>query len=168
MMRNPNSARVFKNAMEELVLEEVERQTQRLSPAIREYVSPAEVAAYALNRLPPMYATSQKGWRSQRLKVKNEIANQVATAVRQALVAVQRDPLRVSSPLPMTLEGMQQEVALSELRSLLQQEDLTWNNVVDVIEQTLIKTARGQVTWHRRNNPVPRQGYDWQDDRHLL
>ncbi|MBD2100124.1 late competence development ComFB family protein [Leptolyngbya sp. FACHB-261] len=154
--------------MEELVLEEVDRQMQRLPVAMREYVSPAEVAAYALNRLPPLYATSQKGWRAQRLRAKNEASSQVVTAVRQAMVAVQRDPLRVSAPLPINLEGMQQEMALNELREILQQDDISWNNLAEIIEQTLVKTARGQISWHKRGSSLPNQSYDWHDDRRLL
>jgi hypothetical protein len=93
-----NRADCYRNAMESLVVEEVDRQLQRLPAKLVEYISTAEVIAYALNRLPSLYATTEKGWRQQRLRGKNELKNQVNTVVRQALVAVQRNPLRVVIP----------------------------------------------------------------------
>ncbi len=88
-----------RNAIEPLVEEEVERQLQHLPPQMVKYIDPVQVLAYALNRLPALYATSEEGWHRQQLRAKQHLSNQIFTAVRQGFAAVQKDPLRVATPL---------------------------------------------------------------------
>ncbi|MGA9382029.1 MAG: late competence development ComFB family protein, partial [Phormidium sp.] len=83
---------VYRNAIEPLVIAEVEQQLQLLSPHILQYINSAQIVAYALNRLPALYATSKEGWNRQQLRAKKQMREQIITAVRQGLVAVQRDP----------------------------------------------------------------------------
>ena len=90
---------IYSNAMEPLVIQEVERQLAQLSPQLVAYIHPAQVIAYALNRLPALYATSERGWQLQQQRVKNELQHQVVMAVRQAVAAVQSDPLRAATPI---------------------------------------------------------------------
>lgn len=94
---------IYRNAIEPIVIQEVEQQLQRLSPNILQYINSAQIIAYALNRLPALYATSKEGWNAQQLRAKKQMKEQIVTAVRQALAAVQRDPLKISTPL--VLEG---------------------------------------------------------------
>lgn len=94
-----NRVSLYSNAWEPLVLEEVERQMQHLPPRLVEYLNPAQVIAYALNRLPALYATSEDGWHRQQQRAREQFGDQLVVAVRQGLAAVQRDPLRVSTPL---------------------------------------------------------------------
>jgi hypothetical protein len=157
-------AQTYRNAIESLVVEEVERQFQRLPTRLSSYLNKTEVIAYALNRLPALYATSEKGWREQRLRGKNQLGNQIVTAVRQAIAAVQRDPLRASTPLQ-PREDIEPQVALQGLRELLRREDLSWRNLVDGVEQALVKTARGEVTWRKRGTSYGHT-YDWSNGSH--
>ncbi|MBE9226394.1 late competence development ComFB family protein [Phormidium sp. LEGE 05292] len=90
---------VYRNAIEPMVVQEVEHQLQQLPPKMLKYIDPIQVVAYALNRLPALYATSEEGWHWQQLRAKTKLKEQITTAVRQALVAVQSDPLKVSTPL---------------------------------------------------------------------
>lgn len=163
-----NHAIRYRNAMESLVAEEVDRQFQRLPAKLAEYISAAEVTAYALNRLPPLYATSEKGWRQQRLRGKNDLKNQIITAVRQGIVAVQRDPLRAAIPLQLTPEELEPYYALQGLRQLLGKEDLSWETVVDAVGRSLRKAARRVASSPQRTPPTVPQGYDWEDDRYSL
>jgi len=94
-----NSTKFYRNALEPLVAEEVERQLQHLPPQLVKYLQSEQIMAYALNRLPAMYATSIEGWQRQQLVAKNRFQNQIVVAVRQGIAAVQRDPLKVSTPL---------------------------------------------------------------------
>ncbi|WP_052128909.1 late competence development ComFB family protein [Neosynechococcus sphagnicola] len=142
----------YRNAMESLVAVEVEMQLRRLPPKLKEYICLTEVIAYALNRLPPLYATCEKGWKQQQVRGRQEYGNQVTAAVRQALAAIQRDPLRVSTPLRHQKDSSA-EFALQELKNILGQDQLTWDEIPDAIEQALIKTARGEIEWQRRPNP---------------
>ena len=57
--------RAYTNVMERLVAEEVARQKAKLPPKLREYIKGVEVETYALNRLPALYASSEKGWQVQ-------------------------------------------------------------------------------------------------------
>lgn len=152
----------YRNAMESLTADEVERQFQQIQPRLARYLSKEEVAAFALNRLPALYATSEKGWRQQCVRGRRDFGTQVTAAVRQGLVAVQRDPLRVESPLSPP-ENEEVQLALRKLKTLLKREDLSWNNVVDTVEQALIKTARGEITWHQKQAPAAK-GAGWNNE----
>lgn len=90
---------IYRNAIEPIVIQEVEQQLQKLSPKIAQYINSAQIVAYALNRLPALYATSKEGWNAQQLRAKKQMKEQIVTAVRQGLAAVQRDPLKISTPL---------------------------------------------------------------------
>ncbi len=91
--------RKYHNIMEDLVAEEVRIQMAQLSPRLTQYIKRVEVETYALNRLPTLYASSQEGWLHQHKRARTEYQKQIKIAVRQALAAVQRDPLRSSTPL---------------------------------------------------------------------
>lgn len=154
----------YRNITEDLVSEELDLQLQRLPEKLREYISKAEVMAYALNRLTPLYATCEQGLRQQRIRAKREFAGQITCAVRQALAAVQRDPLRVSTPLQYHQRNSPL-FALSELKQIFVGEDLSWENLADVVERSLMDTARGKVTWKRRLKDSDMSlGWNVQDD----
>lgn len=159
-------AQTYLNVMEVLVAEEVDKQQKQLPRKIAHYVNKSEAIAYALNRLPPLYATSQKGLQKQRLRAMKEMQPKIALAVRQALAAIQRDPLRSSPPLRLEVDRGPQD-ALRGLKELLGSEDLSWANLVDEVEHTLIRTARGEITWHKRGTSLA-ESHEWQDSRYML
>jgi len=94
-----DSNRRYHNVMEDLVAEEVKHQLATLAPRLSQYIKRVEVETYALNRLPPLYASSQEGWMQQLKRGREEFHAPIQTAVRQAIAAVQRDLLRHSTPL---------------------------------------------------------------------
>lgn len=55
----------YRNAMDPLVIEEIESQWQNLGIELGEFINKADAIAYALNRLLPLYATTQEGWHWQ-------------------------------------------------------------------------------------------------------
>lgn len=89
----------YRNALEPLVTKEVMRQLKQMPPKLAKYLNPAQIVAYALNRLPALYATSIEGWIRQQQKAEKELSAQIVLAVRQGCAAVQRDPLKCSTPL---------------------------------------------------------------------
>jgi hypothetical protein len=125
-----------RNALEELVIEEINTQLNRLGPEARRNINMGEVIAYALNRLPPMYATTQKGWIQQRKLARDRLHHQITSAVRQALVGVRRDPLRVSDPLPNS-ELQSQARSLLKLQHILDRDDLKWKDVPQAVEAAI-------------------------------
>ncbi|MEA5579172.1 late competence development ComFB family protein [Anabaena sp. UHCC 0451] len=152
------------NVMETLVIEEVEKQIQGLPVKIVQYVKVPEVVAFALNRLPGMYATSKRGWQRQWHHGKTEFSQKITMAVRQGIVAIQRDPLRVNDPLNLQ-EDRSATDALDKLKIVLQCEDLSWDQLPDVIEQTLLNTSKGNITW-RKLQTTNEDVVDWNNHRH--
>ena len=162
----------YQNVMEFLVAEEVERQLNKLPPKLAMYIRSLEVETYALNRLPSLYASSEKGWRYQCQKAEAELHKNIAVGVRQAFSAVQADPLRLSNPLnPIEVsesqESSESQAALQALRDLLQQPDLSWPEVVQAFKSLLAERPRYQPL--RRS--VRRLGTygeaSWQPKHHL-
>jgi len=86
------------NLMEILVKDEVYREMQKLPVNAAKFISTSEVSAYALNRLPSLYVSSEEGrfYQSQRAE---QLQEKIHGAVRQGIAAVMRDPLRKSTPL---------------------------------------------------------------------
>ncbi|MDY7021849.1 MAG: late competence development ComFB family protein [Cyanobacteriota bacterium] len=96
------------NVMQILVLQEVDRQLKELSHHQTQYIKPVEVVTYALNRLPPLYASSQEGLGHQLKQAQSKYKPQITVAVRQGIAAVQRDPLRRSTPLALRKQNQSQ------------------------------------------------------------
>jgi hypothetical protein len=138
--------RAYINVMELLVAEEVTKQIKGLPSRILKYLNQTEVETYALNRLPSLYASSEKGWQHQYEKAKRELYSQIKSAVRQALAAVQIDPIRSSEPLSLSYDE-DAEAALDLLRTLYQQPDLGWDDATERL--------RALLASRRNSNPTP-------------
>ncbi|MBD2106784.1 late competence development ComFB family protein [Nodosilinea sp. FACHB-13] len=144
----------YVNVMELLVSEEVEKQVKTMQPRMLKYLKRVEVETYALNRLPSLYASSEKGRQLQYEKAKRELHNQIKSAVRQAFAAVQVDPIRASEPLHNQQDDAA-SVALSALRDLLKQPDLNWDGAINRLRSLLGRrgdqppTAPAQEPSHR-------------------
>ncbi|MFM7427458.1 MAG: late competence development ComFB family protein, partial [Elainella sp.] len=134
---------IYKNVMELLVEEEVVRQFNALPPRVSSYINPTEWAAYALNQLPPLYATSEKGVTHQLRRGKSQHGVEVKQAVQRALAAVRRDPLCSTTPLPLP-QAPSQEI-LARLRFLLRNERLEWEAVPLAVEQALEQSSHGGI-----------------------
>ena len=65
------------NVMEALVYQEIQKQLKFYPKNLKSYINLTEVATFALNRLPPLYASSVKGQEEQEniasLKYRKEI-----------------------------------------------------------------------------------------------
>jgi Late competence development protein ComFB len=134
---------IYKNVMELLVEEEVIKQFKQLSPRVAAYVNPVEWIAHALNQLPPLYATSEKGLHHQAQRGRTKHGAEIKQAVQRALAAIRRDPLRSSVPLH-SPHGPGAEI-LSQLRFLLHNEQLEWESVPLAIEQALEQASQGKA-----------------------
>jgi hypothetical protein len=159
------SGRIYINVMEELVAEEVERQLKLCSESLRQYIKPLEVETYALNRLNPLYASSEKGKNRQKILGRKQYTEKIKIAVRQGIIAVQRDPLRSSIPLISDTDLKYQEAvsALEKLEELLEErgfilhQQLSWNNLVSEMQRVLnrlnwMKKVASRADAIHRNN----------------
>jgi hypothetical protein len=129
------------NVMEYLVGEEVNRQLRLLPIKTVRYIKSADVLAYALNRLPSLYATSKRGWQRHLHYAKTELKEKITLAVQQGIIAVQRDPLRVSDLIytkeDSAIINQSANAALEKLKLILRREDLSWENLSTIVEQSL-------------------------------
>ncbi|OKH16964.1 late competence development ComFB family protein [[Limnothrix rosea] IAM M-220] len=178
--------RAYQNIMETLVHQEIQRQMQKMPAKLVKYIDVAEVATFALNRLPPLYASSEQGRERQAAKGQVKLKQEVATSVRQALAAVQRDPLRSSTPLPPDRDPRYQtaESALIKLEELLRRShlldpelpQLNWDNLQLAIAKALKRTAERGIVDRRIEQLLAENDYgrytssvhDWTDDQYRL
>ncbi|MFM7405946.1 MAG: late competence development ComFB family protein [Cuspidothrix sp.] len=79
----------FINVMEELVLTEVISRVSEIEATGETSLSldVGDITAYALNRLPPLYVTTEEGAKYQREKAKKELFTLISEQVRAAISA---------------------------------------------------------------------------------
>lgn len=149
-----NKSQSHKNAMETLVAEEVKQQLRNYPPQLIAYINTVEVETYALNRLPPLYASCEEGWQKQKQKAEAEYRSEVKKVVRQAFAAVQRDPIRFSTPLALENEKeyTQTREALRILQELLQPDDPSWQSLAKSA-----KTVLSRASWSLKNKEIKEQ-----------
>jgi len=133
---------IYKNVMELLVEEEVVRQFKALSPRIAAYINQVEWVAYALNQLPPLYATSEKGLHHQIQRGRVKHGAEIKQAVLRALAAIRRDPIRSSTPLESPYAPFRE--VLMRLRALLRNDRLEWDMIPQAVEQAITRQPRAQ------------------------
>ncbi|MBE7383770.1 MAG: late competence development ComFB family protein [Leptolyngbya sp. SIO1E4] len=163
------------NVMESLVVQEVRQQLQHLPARVRRYIRVDEVVTYALNRLPALYASSEKGWQYQRQLAKRDLQKKTKAVVRQAIAAVQVDPIRLSQPIQ-AAQNTDAESVLQMLRAVFKTPDLNWSTALEKLKTAphppqqaepvpaknhgaspcLPTTYGGEVTWmkHRRQPAI--------------
>lgn len=132
------------NVMELLVAEEVDRQLQDIPPRLARYLKRSEIETFALNRLPALYAASEQGVHYQQVKAQQQLGAQITQAVRQALAAVQGDPLRASQPLQIKLPNPQADAALELLQQWMQSPDLTWDRALVALSKLQQRQAQAR------------------------
>lgn len=75
----------FINVMEELVLSEAIVRVSDIETTSDRHLDLGDIAAYALNRLPPLYATTEEGAVYQRQRAKTELRELITERVREAI-----------------------------------------------------------------------------------
>lgn len=146
-----NTAHIYENVMELLVQEEIEKQLKSYPKQIKLSLNKVEIEAYALNRLPALYASSEKGKEMQKQLGQQKYQKQISLAVRRSLAMIEQNPCTKSRSLisvseietkyqeaQKTLQKLQQLLAQNQLLENLSTE-LTWDNLVSRVKQALIK-----------------------------
>ncbi|BAQ63748.1 late competence development ComFB family protein [Geminocystis sp. NIES-3709] len=75
----------FINVMEELVVSEVISRVAEIETTSNRLLDVGDISAYALNRLPPLYATTEEGANFQREKAKDELKTLITEQVEQSI-----------------------------------------------------------------------------------
>ncbi|MBE7381374.1 MAG: late competence development ComFB family protein [Leptolyngbya sp. SIO1E4] len=155
----PTEQRSYLNVMETLVVQEAGQQLEQLPAKTRQHIKLEEVITYALNRLPTLYACSQKGLQHQHQLAEHNLQHKIEDTVRQAISAVQVDPIRLSKPLQMG-QDKDAEAVLQALRVFLKVPDLDW---ATALKQVNALKQRSQGARQRKAGHRPQT---WQPDAH--
>jgi hypothetical protein len=75
----------FINVMEELVLSVSITRVAEIEQTTEQSLDVGDIAAYALNRLPPLYATTEEGAEYQRKRAKEELNDLISQQVEAAI-----------------------------------------------------------------------------------
>ncbi|MFM2064402.1 MAG: hypothetical protein RLZZ507_4073 [Cyanobacteriota bacterium] len=75
----------FINVMEELVLSEVISKVAEIEASSESSLDVGDITAYALNRLPPLYATTEEGANYQRQRAQTQLQELISQQVAKAL-----------------------------------------------------------------------------------
>ncbi len=75
----------FINVMEELVLSEAITRVAEIEQTSNSSLDVGDIAAYALNRLPPLYATTEEGANYQRQRAKEELQTLIKEKLEEAI-----------------------------------------------------------------------------------
>jgi hypothetical protein len=75
----------FINVMEELVLSEAITKVAEIEASTDKTLDVGDIAAYALNRLPPLYATTEEGANFQRSRAREQLSELIAKQVSDAI-----------------------------------------------------------------------------------
>lgn len=125
---------VLRNTIEDLVVEESIQQLSHLDPLEQGDLS--EVVAAALNQLPPMYATTDRGWQVLRKKATNELRLQISNVVQTSIQTTPPQARRQVTYLTADeLEGPAH--ALAKLQNILQNHQLEWKDLPQAVETNL-------------------------------
>ncbi|NJL48866.1 MAG: late competence development ComFB family protein [Leptolyngbyaceae cyanobacterium SM2_5_2] len=108
----------FINVMEELVLTEAISRVAEIEASSDTTLDLGDIAAYALNRLPPLYATTEEGANFQRETARGELSALIAEQVRQAIARSLDQP--DFYPERQTIQKKAGDSVLTQVSSLLQ------------------------------------------------
>ncbi|MDJ0713968.1 MAG: late competence development ComFB family protein [Prochloraceae cyanobacterium] len=86
------SSKKFINVMEELVLGEAIVKVAEMEQITDKNLDVGDIAAYALNRLPPLYATTSQGATYQRQLARKELQQLISHQVRSAIYTYLQRP----------------------------------------------------------------------------
>jgi hypothetical protein len=152
-----NLAKTYLNAMEILVEEEVDRRIAQLSEGHQAYLNRMEIIAFALNQLPSLYATGEKGLTYQLQQGRTQHAPKIQQAVQRSLAAVLRDPILHYEPLRLQAGAGMRDI-LKRIRNLLHNEQIDWETLPEVLEALMKSSTRGdQIAAINRATPPPNQ-----------
>lgn len=108
----------FINVMEELVLSEAISRIAEIEATLGTSLDVGDIAAYALNRLPPLYATTEEGASYQRQRAREQLHELISQQVEEAIARNMERPEFFPERQVLGKKGEKDEV-LSQVSSLL-------------------------------------------------
>jgi hypothetical protein len=123
--------------METLVHEEIDRQLTEPGATYPQNFDRSDAIAYALNRLPALYATTEEGWERQMNRARRGLMDLITMATTWGINEAQRKYKPHETPLTEEHVRPPAERALEELRLLFDREDLSWDNLSAVVHDAV-------------------------------
>lgn len=109
----------FINVMEELVLSDAITRVSAIEASKNVALDLGDIAAYALNRLPPLYATTEEGANYQRQRAQEELIDVISAQVK---IAIDRNLDQPEFfPERQALSVNENDDVLNQMTSLLQE-----------------------------------------------
>lgn len=149
-MGTSNQISTYQNVMEQVAAREVKRQLQNHPSEVVRSTDRDRAIAYALNRLPPLYTTTQEGWYWHHQRATTSLADAIARAATRGIREAQQKTPSFPTPLRSRRDP---ERVLEKLQELLGCDVLTWRNLPEAIE-TAIQQAEELRNMRENNRPT--------------
>lgn len=138
------------HSLERLIIRMTQNRAQNFPPAELKFIRLEDVLALTLNRLPPLYATSEKGINHLRHYAQMNIGSEVAIIVHESMLEIRNNlSYRKIDPLMFHKIRHEREQSLSKIRNLLFNREVKWQNLLEVVSQSLENAKTGKVCWER-------------------
>jgi hypothetical protein len=137
------------HSLERLVIRMAQNRAQNFPPTELKFIRLEDVLARTLNRLPALYATSEKGLNHLRHYAQLNIGSEVAIIVHEAMLEVRNLSYQNIDPLMFSKIRYEREQALIKVRKLLFNREVKWQNLLDVGSEALDLAKTGRICWER-------------------
>ena len=98
-MTQANISTTYLNAMEPLAIAEIERQMKCMPREVVQRINATEAIAYTLNRLPPLYSTTQEGYCWQLKRAEETLMDLIEKVASWGIRAATRPTKNFVTPL---------------------------------------------------------------------
>ncbi|WP_016922920.1 late competence development ComFB family protein [Prochlorothrix hollandica] len=142
----------YRNIVELLVEQETEHQLSKLPLNVTGSIPSIQVVTYVLNRLKPFYACTERGFEEQLKRAEHELRLTIRQGVHTAIQTIYQHPLHDFRPL----QEDPKHLALAELRRLLQDEGIQWQDLPRLLE-TALKQVIAELP--EPKSPTPTQSW---------
>ncbi|NJK60031.1 MAG: late competence development ComFB family protein [Oscillatoriales cyanobacterium SM2_1_8] len=140
----------FTNALERPVATVIQKQLQRLAPDLVKNVRLEDMVAYTLNRLPPKYVASAAELQQARQQITQQMSTDILLTVTEAILKMHKVPRRLVRPLPLAQFDAERELAIADLRLVLQRDDIDWRNAVMRVQEAIEAAKLEGSDWRQR------------------
>lgn len=137
------------HSLERLAIKMAQNHAQKFSATELKFIRLEEVLAKAFNQLPPLYATSTRGINYLRYHAQMNIGSELALIIHEAMIEVRNANYSGMQPLMFSQIRCEREQALIMVDKLLGDRQVKWQNLIEVVTQSLELAKQGQICWQR-------------------
>jgi hypothetical protein len=139
------------HALERLVIRLAQSHAGRLfPPAELANLRLEDVVAEVLNRVQPMYATTNRGIRHWRQYAQLNLGSELLVFIDEALRKIYEQSKQPQPLLLFNRVRQERHNSLAEVSQLLMGQDVRWQNVVTAVDQSLKQSKGGKICWQKK------------------